>query len=183
MSQFSSSGDKRTLSEFNIPDKDVYPVGRLDHDSEGLMILSNDKVLIHKLTSHNVSHNRTYIVQLDGDIDSSAIQKLENGLKIAVDGKSYRTKSCKSEIIESPSDLWERNPPVRFRATIPTSWIKIILSEGKNRQIRKMTASVGFPTLRLIRVAIENLSIGKLSPGEFIKMEKSDIYKKLKILV
>ena len=108
-------------------------------------------------------HPRTYLAQVDGQITEEAVRKLAKG----VDIKSYRTKPCKAEIAAEPDWLWPRNPPVRFRANIPTSWVRLTLIEGKNRQVRHMTAAVGFPTLRLIRVQIGNIPLGDLQPGEW----------------
>jgi 23S rRNA pseudouridine2457 synthase len=181
LSQFATTDVKPTLSGIDLPDKTVYPVGRLDHDSEGMLILTNDNYLKHQLTSHNNHHKRKYLVQVDGLINLDAIEMLENGLEINVDGKIYNTKPCKAAIIDEPLNLWERNPPVRFRQNIPTSWIEITISEGKNRQVRRMTAKSGFPTLRLIRLSIENLELGQLLPGQFVQISKKKIYEKLGI--
>lgn len=168
LSQFSPEGDKETLAEYlhNLP-KDVYPVGRLDYDSEGLLLLTNDKNLNHQLTEPRFAHSRTYLVQVDGDINDEAIKKLVGGVTIAVNGKNYTTLPAGAEKILKDPDVLPRNPPVRYRANIPTSWISLTLTEGKNRQVRKMTAALGFPTLRLIRYAIGKLTLDGLQPGEY----------------
>ena len=181
LSQFSSQDDKQTLKYFfDVPD-DVYPVGRLDYDSEGLLILTNDKKLNHALLNPLHEHEREYWVQVDGSITNEAIELLQHGVTISVDGKRHQTKKCKVSIFENEPLVPERNPPVRFRKNIPTSWIKIKLTEGKNRQLRKMTAAVGFPTLRLIRQRIEKCSIEGLQPGEMRIFEEKEIYHLLSI--
>lgn len=175
LSQFSPEGDKKTLSDYlkDIP-KDIYPVGRLDYDSEGLLLLTNDKQLKHKLTEPKFAHERTYWVQVDGDITEEAIKKLQQGVTINVDGKLYNTQPAIVKKMEGEVIVPPRNPPIRFRASIPTSWIALTLTEGKNRQVRKMTAAVGFPTLRLIRHSIDHLTYEDLQPGEF-KLYGSEI--------
>ncbi|MCW3122434.1 MAG: pseudouridine synthase [Flavipsychrobacter sp.] len=173
LTQFSAEGDKRTLSDFfrQIP-KNIYPVGRLDYDSEGLLLLTDDKPLTHQLLDPSFAHPRTYWVQVEGEITNEAISQLESGVTITVDGKHYRTKKAKAQIFKEQPDVAERNPPVRFRKSIPTSWISLTLTEGKNRQVRKMTAATGFPTLRLIRYSIGNVTLDGLAPGEHKMMQR-----------
>jgi len=178
LSQFSKEGDKKTLADFFNVEKDVYPVGRLDFDSEGLLILTNDKQLNHRLLNPIFKHKKEYWVQIDGAVTSDAIKQLEEGVSINVDGKQYQTKPATVSILSNPV-VCERTPPIRFRKDIPTSWISITITEGKNRQVRKMTAAVGFPTLRLIRNKIENISLDAMQPGEMIEISKASIYKKL----
>lgn len=178
LSQFSKEGDKKTLADFFNVEKDVYPVGRLDYDSEGLLILTNDKQLNHRLLNPLFKHKKEYWVQVDGSITDSAIKQLEKGVLINVDGKQYLTKPATVGILDNPI-VCERNPPIRFRKDIPTSWIRLTITEGKNRQVRKMTAAAGFPTLRLIRNQIENISLNTMMPGEMIPVSKASIYKKL----
>ncbi|WP_291724853.1 pseudouridine synthase [Bernardetia sp.] len=177
--QFSKEGDKETLADlpFDFP-KDIYPVGRLDTDSEGLLILTNDKKLNHKLLNPQFAHKRTYYVQVDGQIHKAAIQHLEEGITIRVKKKDYFTKPAKAEIISEPN-LPPRNPPVRYRASIPTSWISLTLTEGKNRQVRHMTAAVKFPTLRLVRFAIEGIELGEMQSGDIIELSGTELYEKL----
>lgn len=176
LSQFTSGEGKQTLKEiFEVPN-DVYAVGRLDYDSEGLLILTNDKKLNHQLLNPLFAHEREYWVQVDGEITHQAITDLQNGVDITVDGKVHRTKKCKAVPFKIPPVVPERNPPIRVRKNLPTSWVKLILAEGKNRQVRKMTAAVGFPTLRLIRYRIEKCSIEALQPGEMRILTQGEAY-------
>jgi 23S rRNA pseudouridine2457 synthase len=179
LSQFTSEGDKRTLKDFFSVPRDLYPVGRLDFDSEGLLILSNDIQLNHRLLNPKFMHDREYWVQVEGNIDPVALQQLATGVSIRIDGKEYLTKPAKAELLVSPPLVPERDPPIRYRAQIPTSWIKMLLKEGKNRQVRKMTAKVGFPTLRLIRYRIEKITLDGLQPGEMRSMTQQDVYSAL----
>ncbi|GAA4396266.1 pseudouridine synthase [Nibrella viscosa] len=171
LSQFSKEGDKPTLADLDFPfEKDIYPVGRLDSDSEGLLLLTNDKQLNHRLLNPKFRHQRTYYVQVDGQITDEAIRQLSQGVTITVDGKPYTTLPAQVRVIPEPG-LPERNPPIRYRANIPTTWVSITLQEGKNRQVRKMTAAVGFPTLRLVRWAIEKLTAAGMQPGEVRELD------------
>lgn len=179
LSQFSKEGDKVTLKDhFDVP-VDVYPVGRLDQDSEGLLILTNDKLLNHRLLHPSFAHEREYWVQVEGDISKEAIDRLMKGVQISIDGKSYVTKPCK--VVKQKQDLKvpERVPPIRERKLIPTSWIRLILTEGKNRQVRKMTAAVGFPTLRLIRYRVCRLNIEGMLPGDIRELSHGEMHKEL----
>lgn len=180
LSQFTREGEKKALSdlEFEFP-QDVYPVGRLDADSEGLLILTNDKSLNSKLLDPGNAHKRTYLVQVEGEITNEAIVRLEKGVTIRVKKKDHQTLPAKARIVDEPKWLPERDPPVRYRASIPTSWIELTLTEGKNRQVRRMTASVGFPTLRLIRVSIEGLTIRNVLPDQVIELPKQEMLSKL----
>lgn len=159
----------------------MYPVGRLDKDSEGLLLLTNDKSLNASLLSPAQKHARSYFVQVDNDITDKAIETLKKGVDITLDSGSYTTKPCSVKKLSKAPVLPERNPPIRVRQNIPTSWALIELTEGKNRQVRKMFASVGFPVLRLIRVQIEDLKIGKLEPGKYIEIGQEELFKLLKI--
>ena len=179
LSQFTSQEGKQVLKDFFDVPPDVYAVGRLDYDSEGLLILTNDKKLNHALLNPAQQHQREYWMQVDGSVTDKAITELQSGVVISIDGKKYPTKKCTASIFETAPALPERNPPVRFRKNIPTSWIKIILTEGKNRQVRKMTAAVGFPTLRLIRHRIENCSLDGLIPGEIRVFSRQEMYQLL----
>lgn len=169
LSQFTSDNPNETLSIFNLP-KDIYAAGRLDKDSEGLLLLTNDGPFIAKLSDPKYNKEKTYWVQVEKIPSEDDLKKLMNGLKI----DDYITKKCKAKIINEPN-LPPRNPPIRERKTIPTCWIEIILTEGKNRQVRRMTAAIGFPTLRLIRVQIGKLQLGNLQPGEFREIKKEEI--------
>ena len=163
--QFTDSDGRRTLAEF-VKQKDVYPAGRLDHDSEGLLLLTDDGVLAHKLTDPRHKEPKTYLVQVDGQVTDEAIASLRRGV-VLNDGP---TRPAVVEHAIEPDWLWPRDPPVRFRKAIPTSWLSVTLSEGRNRQVRRMTAAVGFPTLRLIRVRIGPYALDGLAPGESRKV-------------
>lgn len=179
LSQFSASPGKATLSDFFKVPRDVYPVGRLDYDSEGLLLLTNDTAVNHALLNPSFEHAREYLVQVDGAITATAIEQLAKGVTIPVNGKPYQTKPCTVHLLYEAPMVPERNPPIRFRAAIPAPWISLVLREGKNRQVRKMTAAVGFPTLRLIRFRIEDLGLGSLQPGKMIQLSRKLIYQKL----
>jgi 23S rRNA pseudouridine2457 synthase len=179
LSQFSAVEGKQTLSDFFDVSRDVYPVGRLDYDSEGLLLLTNDKRLNHRLLDPSFAHEREYWVQVDGAINHAAVQQLRQGVTINVEGKLYPTKPCKVSLFEKDPEPPERKPAIRFRKDIPAPWIKMILTEGKNRQVRKMTAAVGFPTLRLIRYRLEELVLGNMQPGEMTSLPPDTLYQKL----
>jgi 23S rRNA pseudouridine2457 synthase len=165
MSQFSANGDKTTLADFiEIPK--VYPAGRLDYDSEGLLLLTNDGDLQHRISHPQHKLPKTYWVQVEGEPSSAAQQALRNGVLLN-DGP---TLPAQIRLLPEP-DLWPRQPPIRTRQSIPTHWLEIIISEGRNRQVRRMTAAVGLPTLRLIRVAIGNWHLENLRPGEWRLIE------------
>jgi 23S rRNA pseudouridine2457 synthase len=181
LSQFTKEGEHNTLADLKFPfPKDAYPVGRLDADSEGLLLLTNDKSVNSKLLDPSKKHNRKYLVQVEGLITTEAIRQLEKGVRLNEKGNIYNTLPSKAEIIDEP-ELPERNPPVRFRKNIPTSWISLTIIEGKNRQVRKMTATVGFPALRLVRVSIEDLSIEKMENGYVQELQRSVFYSRLKL--
>jgi 23S rRNA pseudouridine2457 synthase len=181
ISQFSKEGDHETLADlgFQFP-TDVYPLGRLDTDSEGLLLLTNDKRVNAKLLLPENKHNRKYLVQLEGEITSTAIESMKKGVTLNDKGSVYKTRPAEIKIVESPP-VPERNPPVRFRKNIPTSWIELVLQEGKNRQVRKMTAAVGFPTLRLIRMEIEGIRLEKFEKGWVKELRKDEFYSFLKL--
>ncbi len=159
--QFTDADGRRTLAEF-VKQKDVYAAGRLDHDSEGLLLLTDDGRLAHKLTDPRHKEAKTYLVQVDGQITDDAIAALRRGVMLN-DGP---TLPAGAEHAVEPEWLWPRDPPVRFRKLIPTSWLRIALREGRNRQVRRMTAAVGFPTLRLIRERIGPYALDGLPLGE-----------------
>ena len=143
---------------------DVYPAGRLDHDSEGLVLLTDDGPLQHRLSDPRFDHPKTYWVQVERVPTEAAIASLRTGIDI----QGFRTKPLKAHLLDTePTSLAPRDPPVRFRKTVPTAWIELSISEGKNRQIRHMTAAIGHPTLRLVRIAIGPLTLGLLKPGEW----------------
>jgi 23S rRNA pseudouridine2457 synthase len=159
--QFTTQDGRPTLADY-VRQKAVYPAGRLDHDSEGLLLLTDDGVLAHKLTDPKHKQPKTYLVQVDGAIDDHALRALSRGV-VLNDGPTLPTQA---EFADEPAWLWPRDPPVRFRQSIPTSWLTITLREGRNRQIRRMTATVGFPTLRLVRVRIGDHVLGDLPLGQ-----------------
>lgn len=181
LSQFTPMDNKKSLKDFFEVPIDVYPVGRLDYDSEGLLILTNDKKLNHFLLNPLHAHEREYWVQVEGNITEDAITGLQKGVSINLNGKIYKTQKCSAEKFTVAPDVGERNPPIRIRKTVPDSWIKIILKEGKNRQVRKMTAGVGFPTLRLIRFRIEKITLDHLHSGEMKMLTQGELYNLLQI--
>lgn len=154
---------QRTLADFRFPPR-VYPLGRLDLDSEGLLLLSDEAGLNTRLLDPSAAHPRTYCAEVEGIPTPSAVNSLCRG---GIDLKGHRTLPCRADLLDSAPALPPRDPPVRFRKSIPTSWLEMTLIEGKNRQVRRMTAAVGFPTLRLVRISIGRLSIGDLQPGEW----------------
>ena len=158
--QFTDADGRRTLAEF-VRQKDVYAAGRLDHDSEGLLLLTDDGQLAHRLTDPRHKQTKTYLVQVDGKIDEAALVALRRGVLLN-DGP---TLPAAAELSVEPDWLWPRDPPVRFRKSIPTSWLSLTLREGRNRQVRRMTAAMGFPTLRLIRTRIGEHALDGLAPG------------------
>jgi 23S rRNA pseudouridine2457 synthase len=165
LTQFRESGARLTLSHyFNDPALRV--AGRLDYDSEGLLLLSDDGGLVQKISDPRFKLEKTYWAQLEGEPTPDALAELRSGI-ILKDGK---TRPAKAKLIEEPARLWSRDPPIRDRAKIPTSWIELTISEGRNRQVRRMTAAVNFPTLRLIRVRVGDWSLGELKPGESIEI-------------
>jgi 23S rRNA pseudouridine2457 synthase len=160
---------RRTLRDF-IPVPGVYAVGRLDRDSEGLLLLTDDGTLQHRLTDPRYEHERTYWVQVEGTPVPQALEHLANG----VDIQGYRTRPAKVRLLPAEPAFPPRDPPIRVRKTVPTAWIEVTLTEGKNRQVRRMTAAVGHPTLRLVRVAIGRLRLEGLAPGEWRNLTEAE---------
>ena len=180
ISQFTSEHKKKCLSDLDFTfSKDIYSVGRLDENSEGLLILTNDKALNHRLLKPEYEHKRVYLVQLQGLITEEAIKEIEAGITIALDAGPYVTKPCKVKKVKKPETLPPRGHPIS--ETLPTSWIELTLTEGKYHQVRKMTAGAGFPCLRLIRIAIEDIRLESMQPGEVRELKRDAIYKRLKI--
>ncbi len=173
LSQFTENRDSNqhhTLKEY-ISVSSVYPVGRLDRDSEGLLLLTNHGQLQHQLTDPKFAHPRTYLVQVERIPDATALKQLQEGVMI----KNYKTRPAKVKLLSVEPSLPPRDPPIRFRKTVPTVWLEITITEGRNRQVRRMTAAVGFPTLRLVRVAIAHLRLGELKPGEWRDLNSTEI--------
>ena len=167
MTQFSGPGP--TLRDY-IHVKDVYAVGRLDHDSEG-PAADHDGALQHRLTTPKFAHSRTYWVQVEGQPDEKALGQLAKGVMV----QGIFTRSAKVKLLEQEPPLPPRNPPFRFRKTVPTAWIELTLTEGRNRQVRRMTAAVGHPTLRLVRIAMGDLGMEGLLSGEWRHLSEAEI--------
>jgi 23S rRNA pseudouridine2457 synthase len=165
LTQFTDSQGRATLTDFiDLPG--VYPAGRLDRDSEGLLLLTDDGALAHQLTHPRKHTWKTYWVQVEGDPTDAQLQPLRAGVHL----KDGPTRPARVALIEPPA-IWDRDPPVRYRARIPTHWLEIRISEGRNRQVRRMTAAIGFPTLRLVRQAVGPWSLDDLQPGQWRMVE------------
>ncbi len=169
LSQFTGGG-RKTLSMFGPFPPHVYPVGRLDADSEGLLLLTDDRSVIFRLTDPRFAHPRTYLVQVERMPDNDALERLRRG--VMIQGK--QTRPAEVEVLSFPPDLPPRPVPIRFRKSVPTAWLRLRLREGRNRQIRRMTAAVGHPTLRLVRVALGPFSIRGLKPGTFRELTPAE---------
>ena len=173
LSQFNVNPDEpeqRTLAEFPFP-KEVFPIGRLDLDSEGLLLLTDENDIVHKLLHPRFKHRRRYTVQVEEIPNDDALEKLRRGgLQI----RGYRTLPCRAKLLRAEPDLPPRDPPIRERKNIPTAWLSLELREGKNRQVRRMTAAVGHPTLRLVRTGIGRLPLGSIPQGEFKALDQDE---------
>jgi 23S rRNA pseudouridine2457 synthase len=168
--QFTDAEDRPTLTDFiSIPR--IYPAGRLDRDSEGLLLLTDDGVLQARIAQPESRQWKRYLVQVENIPDTAALERLRAGVVI----EGIRTQPAKAEQVQTPTNLWPRDPPIRVRRHIPTAWLEIQIHEGRNRQVRKMTAAVGHPTLRLIRCAIGPVELGGLAPGEWRKLEPEQV--------
>jgi 23S rRNA pseudouridine2457 synthase len=165
--QFTDEQGRKTLADY-IKQKNVYAAGRLDRDSEGLLLLTDDGKLQHKITEPKNKMPKTYWSQVEGEITGDAIRQLQKGVTL----KDGLTKPAKAKIIAQPENLWPRDPPIRERKNIPTSWIELTITEGRNRQVRRMTAATGFPTLRLIRYSIGEWTIDNIDNGDYKLTEK-----------
>jgi 23S rRNA pseudouridine2457 synthase len=162
LSQFTGEPEQRTLADLvKVPH--VYAAGRLDADSEGLLLLTDDGRMQNELADPRHKQPKTYVVQVEGKPAEAALEQLRGGVTL----KDGVTRPCQATQLEEPAWLWERTPPVRFRKSVPTAWLEIVITEGRNRQVRRMTAAVGLPTLRLIRVAIGAWKLGDIAPGEW----------------
>ena len=160
--QFTDEGGRRTLADFvEIPN--VYAAGRLDRDSEGLLLLTDDGALAHRLTDPRHRESKTYVVQVEGTPTAAQVDALARGVTL----KDGPTRPANVRTIDEPTWLWPRDPPVRFRKAIPTAWLELEITEGRNRQVRRMTAHVGLPTLRLVRTRVGKYALSGLAPGEY----------------
>ncbi|MEP5758960.1 MAG: pseudouridine synthase [Litoreibacter sp.] len=167
LSQFTDGQARATLSDYiDVPK--VYPAGRLDRDSEGLLLLTDDGRQQARIADPRHKMEKTYHVQVEGGVDQAALAQLQHGVEL----KDGKTRPAKARIISEPDWLWPRDPPVRFRKSVPDCWIEVIISEGRNRQVRRMTAAIGHPTLRLIRTKIGSWTLGDLAPGQWIDTAK-----------
>lgn len=164
--QFSGDGSRPTLKD-HVDVPGVYPAGRLDTDSEGLLVLTDDGQVQHRIADPKRKLAKTYLAQVEGAPDAEALRRLAAG----VDLGDFVSQPCTVRQVEEPDWLWPRDPPVRFRKTVPTAWLEIVLREGKNRQVRRMTAHVGLPTLRLVRVAVGDWRLDGLPPGQWREVE------------
>jgi len=163
--QFSRDGLHPTLADY-IPVPGFYPAGRLDTDSEGLLLLTDDGKLQHRITDPKHKLSKTYWAQVEGVPNEVALQRLRSGVKLS----DFTTQPATAQLMDEPADLWQRDPPIRFRNDIPTSWLQLAIHEGKNRQVRRMTAAVGFPTLRLIRYAIGDWKLDEIPQGKWLNI-------------
>lgn len=182
MSQFTKEESEHScLTDLSLGlARDVYPIGRLDAESEGLLLLSNDKYLVNKLLEPKHEHKRTYYAQVEGAPTPENLKTLETGIDLNIRGKIFTTLPAKLQILNQ-IDIPDRNPPIRVRKEIPDTWVEISLTEGKYHQVRKMFASIGFPVLRLIRISIENIKLGNLKEGQLLEINPFVAYRKLNI--
>lgn len=180
MSQFSVENERPVLANlvFRFP-KDVYPVEPINADSEGLLILSNDRALKQQMLDASKTITKTYLLQVEGEVTDEALKTLAQGVTISVEGKSTKAPKTKVKIIAQPEWIAERNPPVRYRKSVPDTWLELSIIEGKNSQVRRMTAAVGHPTLRLIRSGIGKLWLTNMKQGEVKEVNREDLNKAL----
>ena len=177
LSQFTREAPgQQTLADLGLfISPDVYPVGRLDADSEGLLLLTNDKALNARLLNPQFAHPRTYWVQVEGLPTEEALERLRQGVEFRIEGKVHRSRPAKAVLLAERPTLPERVPPIRVRKSIPDTWLALTLTEGKNRQVRRMCAAVGFPVLRLLRVQMGGLGLGDLQPGQLRALSDADL--------
>ena len=169
LSQFTDEKGRATLSDF-ITDNQVYPAGRLDYDSEGLLVLTSDNLLKQKITQPNLGFSKTYFVQVEGSPKEEQLEPLKEGILLR-DGMTLPATYRLNQNGWSPPNLWKRNPPIRFRKNIPTTWLEITISEGRNRQVRRMMAVLGFPVLRLIRFRVGSWTLDGIDPGTILALQ------------
>jgi len=172
LTQFTDADGRPVLADYiDVPG--IYPAGRLDKDSEGLLLLTDDGKLQQRISDPRFKLAKTYRAQVEGVPGEEALEMLRRG----VDLKDGRTRPAKVRLIDEPADLWPRDPPIRYRVSIPDSWLELTITEGRNRQVRRMTAAAGLPTLRLIRYAIGPWTLGKLLPGEMRQLDNAEVEK------
>ena len=170
LTQFTSSMGRANLKDF-IPIPGIYPVGRLDRDSEGLLLLTDDGPLAHRLTDPRFEHPKTYLVQVERIPDEVALDRLRNGIEL----KDGWSRPAEVELLDEEAHLPARAVPIRFRKNVPTVWLRVVLREGRNRQLRRMTAAVGHPTLRLVRIAVGPIMLGDLAPGSWRDVNRQEL--------
>lgn len=170
VSQFSPLAGHRTLKDFELPPR-VYPCGRLDHDSEGLLILTDDGALSQRLTDPRFHHEKTYWAQVERIPEDAALDKLRHGPRL----KDGPTRPCRARLLREEPALPPREPPIRFRKNVPTAWLELVITEGRNRQVRRMTAAVGHPTLRLVRARVGRVSLSGLEPGRWRTVDRGEL--------
>ena len=174
LTKFTDAEGRPTLADY-VPIPGIYAAGRLDRDSEGLLLLTDNGALSHRLTDPRFAHPRTYWAQVERVPDEAALEKMRKGVELSEGGKTWKTLPAKARLMESPPTIPERPVPIRYRASIPTAWLELTLTEGKNRQVRRMTAAVGFPTLRLVRWSIGSITLEGLNPGEYAPLSQKEI--------
>lgn len=173
LTKFTDAENRPTLADYvTIPN--IYAAGRLDMDSEGLLLLTDDGALSHRLTDPRFEHPRTYWAQVERVPDQAALDRLRVGVELSDKGRVWRTRPARVELIDAP-DLPQRDVPIRYRANVPTAWISLTITEGKNRQVRRMTAAVGYPTLRLVRWAIGAITLAGLAPGALLPLTTAEL--------
>jgi 23S rRNA pseudouridine2457 synthase len=168
--QFTDSLGRRTLKDF-VSIAGIYPVGRLDRDSEGLLLLTGDGLLAHRLSDPRFEHPKTYLVQVERVPDRLALERLRRG----IDLKDGRTRPAQVEVLSEAPGLTDRSAPIRFRKSVPTAWLRLTIREGRNRQVRRMTAAVGHATLRLVRIAVGPVALGDLAPGQWRMLTAAEL--------
>lgn len=170
LSQFTDSDNRKTLKDY-IDIENVYPAGRLDKDSEGLLLLTDDGKLQQRIADPKFKWAKHYWAQVEGEVSDESLQALRQGVKL----KDGLTLPAEVNLIDEPENIWERDPPIRFRKTVPTQWLDIVIKEGRNRQVRRMTAAVNHPTLRLIRHRIGQVELGSIKLGDYIILDVKNI--------
>ncbi len=174
LTKFTDEAGRLTLADYiHVPN--IYAAGRLDLDSEGLLLLTDSGALNQRLTDPRFEHPRTYWAQVERIPDQTALDQLRAGIELSENGKRWRTRPAQVDLLSAPPDLPGRNPPIRYRKSVPTAWIQLTLTEGRNRQVRRMTAAVGYPTLRLVRWAIGGITLAGLAPGLLLPLTLVEI--------